>query len=279
MFKTVDFNRRLSDAEFHYFRCTNCAVIFLDPIPDDLARYYPQDYYPIPQSLADLLPEVDAQRARLAKVTEFVKSGHLLEIGPAYGAFAYAAKQAGFSVQTIEMDEHCCHFLAEVVEVDVLKSDDPAQEIPQLGQFDAVVLWQVIEHLENPWLVLDRIAEHILPEGVLALSAPNPTALQFKLMRGHWPHIDAPRHSELIPIPTLAQYMEKRGFSLCSVSTSDAESQGWNSFGWTMAFHQVVRSRTLASFLGKVWSRLIAPIERTGWRGTTYTLVFQRNER
>jgi hypothetical protein len=209
---------------------------------------------------------------------QYLKSGYLLEIGPAYGAFAYAAKQAGFSVQTIEMDEHCCKFLAEVVEVEVLKSDDPAREILRLGPFDVVVLWQVIEHLKNPWLVLERIAEHIVPKGILALSAPNPNAFQFKLMRGHWPHVDAPRHSELIPIPTLAHYMEQRGFSLRSVSTSDTESQGWNSFGWAMAFHQVLRHKTLAWSLSKVWSRLIAPIERTGSRGTTYTLVFQMDE-
>lgn len=276
MFKTRDLNRRISDVEFHYFQCTNCGVIFLDPIPDDLGRYYPQEYYPIPGSLADLLPEVNGQQARIEKITQFVKSGRLLEIGAGYGVFAYTAEQAGFSVQAIEMDERCCQFLAEVVGVDVLKSDDPAQEILGLGQFDVVVLWQVIEHLFNPWLVLDRIAEHIVPGGILALSAPNPNSLQFRLLRGYWPHVDAPRHLELIPISTLADYLEKRGFSLRLVSSSDMAQH--NFFGWRMAFLHLFKSRVLVWPLCRIWSVLIAPLERSGLRGTTYTIVFQKNK-
>lgn len=279
LFKTKDFNRHLSDVEFPYFRCPNCGVIFLDPIPADLGRYYPPEYYPIPRSLADLLPEVKGQNMRLAHLMPFLTSGRLLEIGPAYGAFAYAAQQAGFSVQVIEMDERCCRFLAETVGVEVLQSDDPAQAILQLGQFDAVVLWQVIEHLADPWLMLERIADHVVPGGLVALSAPNPGSLQFRLMHGRWPHVDAPRHLELMPVPTLARFMEQRGFVLRRVSTSDPESRGWNAFGWDLAFYHMLHHKTPARLLSKGWSRLVAPLERSGSRGSTYTLVFQKEPR
>src|SRR5947208_13916933 len=52
--RTRDWNRRLSEVTFHYYRCSGCDLTFLSPVPTDLGRYYPADYYPMPASLTDL---------------------------------------------------------------------------------------------------------------------------------------------------------------------------------------------------------------------------------
>src|SRR4051812_48699435 len=44
-FSVADINREVSAEQFAYFRCHGCRLIFLDPIPEDLGRYYPDDYY------------------------------------------------------------------------------------------------------------------------------------------------------------------------------------------------------------------------------------------
>jgi SAM-dependent methyltransferase len=43
----------------------------------------------------------------------------------------------------------------------------------ELGDFDVVVCFEVIEHLDDPETALDRLAAVLRPDGVLAVSSPN----------------------------------------------------------------------------------------------------------
>jgi len=41
------------------------------------------------------------------------------------------------------------------------------------GPYDVITLWHVIEHLPNPWEILDAVYASLKPGGVLALASPN----------------------------------------------------------------------------------------------------------
>jgi hypothetical protein len=113
-FQTQDYNRRISTEIFNYYRCPSCGLIFIWPIPGNLADYYPEEYYQLPTS--DQLKSIsEGERYKIDIVRRYVNSGKLLEIGPAYGLFAYLCKETGFEVEAIEMDARCCHFLEDVV--------------------------------------------------------------------------------------------------------------------------------------------------------------------
>jgi SAM-dependent methyltransferase len=63
-------------------------------------------------------------------------------------------------------------------------------ELP--GQsFDLVVCWDVLEHLERPDLVVQRLAQAVAPGGLLALASPNPLSLSglFVKLTPHWVHV------------------------------------------------------------------------------------------
>src|ERR1700736_422268 len=87
LYTTRDWNRGLFDERFTYYRCPNCTLTFLSPIPDDLDRYYPPEYYPMPASLAELATVAEAERYKIDLVRRIVSGGRLLEIGPATGSF------------------------------------------------------------------------------------------------------------------------------------------------------------------------------------------------
>jgi 2-polyprenyl-3-methyl-5-hydroxy-6-metoxy-1,4-benzoquinol methylase len=44
--------------------------------------------------------------------------------------------------------------------------------------FDVAVIWNVIEHLENPVLVLNKLRTAIRPGGIIVIAAPHPASLQ-----------------------------------------------------------------------------------------------------
>lgn len=277
-FVAIDENRRIASTAFHYQQCPNCHVLFLTNIPDDLGRYYQDAYYAIPT-----LPALDAvaekDPAKINTVRAHATSGRLLEVGPAFGVFAWQAKQAGFIVDVIEMDARCCDFLNNTLGVNAVNSDIPEQAIHTLPAHDVIALWHVFEHLPRSFAFLEAAAKNLAPGGVLILAMPNPEAFQFRLMGKHWPHLDAPRHVTLIPSATLTAKAAALGLERVSITTDDSDARSWNRFGW----QRLLMNRFSGKFMQRVmfiagWglSWMFAPWDRRAGHGSAYTIVFRK---
>lgn len=280
-FSTTDRNRRLSAERFDYVRCTSCATLALANPPHDLGAYYPPDYYRVPSTRADLLSPAVAgsERAKLEPIRRLVPGGRLLEVGPAVGAFVAVAQDAGYTAEAIEMDEACCAFLEAELGVATTRSADPAAALAGAGPFDVIALWQVLEHLADPVAVLAAAAGALAPGGVLAIAAPNPGAVQFRALGRRWAHVDAPRHLFLVPIDTVLALGADHGLRVAAVTTADAAARGWNLFGWRESLAATTRRPRAARALrraGTLLTALMAPVELTGRRGATYTVLLQR---
>lgn len=280
--QTKDHNRAIGSDVFAYFRCNDCRTLFLSPVPDDLGRYYPPDYHVLPSSAEQLAGWAEHERYKIDIVNRFANGGTLVEIGPGNGGFAYLAKQGGFRVRVIEMNEDCCDFLAHAVGVEVANTMEETRALEAGEPADVVALWQVIEHLEDPFTLVRTAARKLAPGGILVLAAPNPGALQFRILRSRWAHIDAPRHLYLIPPDVLRSVAEACGLSLVLQTTTDEGSLGWNRFGWQLSLanmSQRPRFRSYAMRAGGMIADMLRPLEERDGRGSAYTMVFAKPER
>jgi SAM-dependent methyltransferase len=278
-FSTADYNRKTSKETFNYYRCPNCRLIYLFPIPNNLGEYYPKEYYSFPSSIEQLAQSAEPERYKIDIVKQFSSHGRLLEIGPASGNFTYLAKKAGFEVEAIEMDANCCSFLREVIGIKAMNSIDPSAALIGAEKYDVITLWHVIEHLPDPWVTLKSIADGMVSGGILVIAAPNPDAFQFRILGRFWPHVDAPRHLELIPLPLLANHVKSLGLTAVWATTTDKGTLGWNIFGWEVFFANISNQRLIKrrfSKLGKLISKIVRPIERMTDRGSAYTAVFKK---
>ena len=280
-FKTQDYNRRISDTYFNHFLCTNCDLLFIYPVPNDLERYYPKDYHHIPDSITFLEENHSHELYKLQIILRFKQSGRLLEIGPSLGTFAWAAKRAGFEVNTVEMSEECSRYLNEVASIPTVNTADTDDALQSFMPFDVIALWHVIEHLQDPWTTLDHIARCLKPGGVCVLAAPNPDAFQFKVMGRRWPHVDAPRHLFLIPLRVLVERAQGFGLVLEFATTDDEGTRAWNTFGWeywlgNFGWHP--RVRKMMHRAGRILARMMRHWDRQEGQGSTYTLVFRKRE-
>lgn len=274
----TDDNHRVSSNVFSYARCPDCRTVFLTNPPDDLARYYEADYYDIPS--LDRLSNLAAKDPNKIEIVDrFAGGKRLLEIGPAFGVFAYQAKQRGYDVDVIEMDERCCAYLSDQVGVGVTRSDAPDKALAALPEHDVIALWHVLEHLHGIPRVLEAAAANLRPGGILVIATPNPDAAQFGLMGSRWPHLDAPRHLALIPMQTLQDLGAKTGLEAAFVTTDDSDARSWNRFGWQRLLMNRFRSSTMqrAMFvLGSGIAILASPFDRRPTRGAAYTMVLKK---
>jgi SAM-dependent methyltransferase len=279
MFVATDRNRKLGAEGFPYHRCPACRLVFLHPIPADLGAYYPPDYYPVPASLEALRVAAGHEQFKLDLLSPYARSGSLLEIGPAFGNFAFLAKEAGFDVEVVEMDPRCCAFLQSVVGVRAIQSTDAAAAIRDRGPFDVVALWHVIEHVPDFAQLLTALAAKLKPGGHLILAAPNPDAFQFRVLGPLWTHLDAPRHVVLIPPSVLIEHLGRSGLVPAGSTMTDPGGRGWDTFGWQeslAAFATPGILRTALRAMGTAVARIARFVERDDRRGTAYTLVFRK---
>lgn len=279
-YRAADYNKKMSDERFDYYRCPKDGYIFLHPVPDDLGKFYPSSYYEIPGNVSELTERAETlQQWKLDTVLQAATSGRLLEIGPAYGLFAHLAKRAGFRVTGIEMDARCCEFLRDVVGIEVVETSDTLAALEQLPQFDVIVMWQVIEHIPDPWAVLSAAARRLAPGGVLILDTPNPDAFQFRMLGHRWAHLDAPRHVVLIPVEMMTRHLLDQGLAPELLTSANESANGFNGFGWGFTFQNLLGDNAIgrfSNFCGRALAKLLIPIERTGWRGSTYTGIYRK---
>jgi len=277
-FETTDENQRVSADLFVYAACNCCGTIFLANPPADLKRYYEPDYYEIP-SPGRLAAIAAKDRHKIDVVNRFARAKRLLEIGPAFGVFVLQARNEGYDVDALEMDERCCQSLREIEQVRVIQSDAPHQAIAALPRHDVIALWHVIEHLPAIPALVEAAAANLAPDGMLVLATPNPHAAQLRLMGAKWPHLDAPRHLALIPPDTLASLGAKHGLRLEWMTTDDPDARSWNRFGWQRLLMNRFRGRLMRRAMyvaGFAASLLLSQFDRREGRGSAYTMVLRK---
>ncbi len=279
-FRASDRNRGIPAGGFDYHRCVSCHSYFLRPLPEDLARHYPADYHAHPDR-AQLDRHARTEEPKLELLRHAVGSGRLLEIGPGTGLFSRAAVLAGFETTVIEMDASCCEYIEQVVGARAIHSDRPELALSDLESFHAIAMWQVIEHLPDPWAVLEAAAAHLEPGGAIIVGTPNPSSLQFRLLGHYWAHLDAPRHLFLITALALRRKARDLGLQHVMTTTSDPAGRHWNLFGWEYALRRYPSRRPstkLTQALSLALTTAVRPWETHGMAGATYTSLFTRPE-
>jgi 2-polyprenyl-3-methyl-5-hydroxy-6-metoxy-1,4-benzoquinol methylase len=145
----------------------------------------------------------------------------LLDIGCAYGPFLAAAKAEGFVPAGVEPAEDaaryvkeelgipCSHgFFPEALQGAALKADGGE------SAFDAVTLWYVIEHFEDPGAILDEIHSHLKPGGVLAFSTPSFSGISGRASLVNFLKNSPPDHWTVWSPRTCRTFLKKHGFRL-----------------------------------------------------------------
>lgn len=120
----------------------------------------------------------------------------VLELGCGSGATLKWLKAGGHCRRTfgIELFEHAASLAAQGVDV-VLQGDiERMQPDWPLNHFDLILCLDVLEHLVDPWQVLQRLVAHLKPGGRVIASIPNVRnwrALGPLLFAGHWRYADS----------------------------------------------------------------------------------------
>lgn len=160
--------------------CAGCGLLgttaLLDLSRDFHALYDvgPEDYERYRQQyLPHRLVTFDAA---LKKLERWRQRGTLLEVGSGYGFFLEQATRMGWDAMGVEVSRYACS-IAEARGCQVHCATLEDTPLPPAG-VDAIVLFDVIEHVPQPDALLARCTGVLRPGGVLLMRTPDARALR-----------------------------------------------------------------------------------------------------
>jgi 2-polyprenyl-3-methyl-5-hydroxy-6-metoxy-1,4-benzoquinol methylase len=184
---SADARLRYRVTRFRIYDCAGCALVYLWPQPSEqevrelftrlysegegsvpeLRSYYGFTYDDVPEN-----PLVQLYERWLDRLEALRPPGRLLDIGCGTGLFLAVARRRGW--QPYGVDD-CAEAIAHArghFGLDVQGGDFAAFAAGGL-RFDAVTMWDIIEHARQPVSLLSAARAVLAPGGVMGISTPN----------------------------------------------------------------------------------------------------------
>jgi SAM-dependent methyltransferase len=279
-----DFEYDTCPNEFRFVRCAGCAHVYLSPRPGvaDLGVIYPADYYAFASGgnplVARLRRRWEAGKVRVYRGLIGDGRRRILDVGCADGRFLGLLRDFGcpeWELVGIDIDPAAvarCRsrgFEAHVGRVEDFEPPGPG--------FDAVIMLQLIEHVEDPVAISRRVARLLRPGGCFVVETPNLAGIDYRLFhRSCWGHYHFPRHWNLFSSGSLRRMLEAEGLrverseSLISTSAWTISLHNWLlDRGWPgplVRFFHYQNPLLLALFVALDWTRARLGFETSNQR-------------
>jgi SAM-dependent methyltransferase len=146
----------------------------------------------------------------LQRIRRLHPGARLLDVGAGNGYFVHLARQEfGLDAHGVEISQAEIDFAGRVFGVALQRPED----LPPAGDFDVLTSFNVLEHVEQPLQLLERMLAHLRPGGLLVLTTPNPGCIH-RRVKGlkDWGMVDPPHHINLFTREALEEAMTRAGF-------------------------------------------------------------------
>lgn len=197
----------------------------------EINEHYPPDY--------DSFQDVDIKsREFSSRITQYglskrsriifdlLDGGRLLDVGCATGNFLRTMQDSpNLDLYGVEISQHAASIARDKYGLNVFTGELKAANYPE-NNFDIITLWDVLEHIIDPKLLLLEANRVLKDTGYLVLRIPNGRSWDARVFGKYWFGLDAPRHNYVFDKNTITQLLENSGFRVkiidCSIGSSVA---------------------------------------------------------
>ena len=141
------------------------------------------------------------------------KRNHLLEVGAYCGIFGDEIVKHGWSYSGVEPSIWASSFARETFGLDVYQGTLEQKISALRNEFDMIVAWDVLEHIQQPFEFLNLVHQKLKPNGYFCFSTIDIDSNFAKLCGSNWPWI-MDMHFYYLSSRGLKIILEKHGFEL-----------------------------------------------------------------
>ncbi len=167
-------------------RCHRCGLVYINPrLPaGSIVGGYEQavDEAYVSQGEARMATFAHG----LKMVEEYVPGrGRILDVGAAAGFFLKVAKDAGWEAYGVEPSKWLADYSRREFGLDIKAGTLRDAAFPD-GYFDAVTMWDVLEHTPSPAAELDEVYRILKPGGILVVNFPDFGSVWARVFGRRW---------------------------------------------------------------------------------------------
>jgi 2-polyprenyl-3-methyl-5-hydroxy-6-metoxy-1,4-benzoquinol methylase len=226
---------------FRLGRCADCGLVYLRERPDprDLDVYYPSDYkcfqaYERRGAVMKTLARLVA-RSKRRQIERLMPAGTrtLLDYGCGTGTWLSELRKAGCSLDMAGTDifeAPLGSLRAQGIPAFRCDENDLFEHVAP-GSVGVVHMFHVIEHVPSPKRVLSRLAEALVPGGVIIGQTPNCASFGCRFWGESWNQWHVPHHFVLFTHDTLARHAAAAGLDVVSIASSLSGATQWAQSG------------------------------------------------
>ena len=223
MFSTHDY---ITGDPFLISYCHNCKLHVTTPVPpnNEVATYYPKGYYGSGRRFTGIVEWLldNLYNYRASYIEKHQKPGKVLDIGCGRGLLLHKLRQRGWTPMGTELSEEAATYARERLGLPVTTQMVEEAAFPD-NEFDLVILWHVLEHVQSPRAMLREVARILKPGGTLLVAVPNFGSPEARWGRQGWFHLDVPRHLTHFTNATLTHALDEAGLTISDTNFFSSE--------------------------------------------------------
>ena len=197
---------------FTYFICSKCHCLQIETIPDDLGKYYGNDYY------SYRVPDITNNNGER-------KETRILDVGCGAGTWLCALAKEGYANLV-----GCDPFIETDLQYDngvkIYKRTIHEME----GEFDWIRLNDSFEHMTDPHEVMDSIYKLLCIDGMAQISIPVFPNIAYDTFGVNWYQLDAPRHIVLYSREGFENMVRQNNLEILRINYNSVNSAFIRSF-------------------------------------------------
>jgi len=173
-----------------YVKCRNCHLIYMNPL--------------------ERIGKTNEYYRKAKNIHAPIVRDSCLDIGCGQGFFLFNASRAGYAAKGVEISQDAVAYARNEFGLDV--EDKPIERL-RFGEahFDVVTLWQVLEHVPYPLMMLREVYRILKPGGLVVVSTPNIGGIPARILRRRWWDIKR-LHINQFATKTLTHVLRNAGF-------------------------------------------------------------------
>ncbi len=206
---------------FRHVRCHQCGLIYVSLIlrEDVLDKYWREEMAWVGVLNSEPQRELDQLKYQygLDLVSHRLSGRRVLDIGSGPGGFIRLATEQGWQAAALELNQESSKKLAaegyQVIVKHLELTDLPSES------FDLICLWEVLEHLPAPRVMLAEARRLLAPGGLFLILVPNVDSLVTRLLHAKSNTFGGHSHLNHFNHRSLADLLDRAGLEVEEMET------------------------------------------------------------
>src|SRR3989344_400456 len=231
------------------YRCGTCKHLWIHPIPTEaeLIAFYDKGYFQGDTSKHGYVNYDRDKQSVATDCTYFLEriearkpsKGWLLDVGAATGFFMRMTEERGWKASGVELSEHAATVM-RARGLDVAQGTLEANAERFRG-VDAITLWDVVEHLRDPFEFFRVIRRIMSSDGLIMFATPQSDSWFARITGRWWTLLAPPQHIHYFSLQSMKACLADSGFEFVSVEWRGKDFtiayvihfiMGWLGFEW-----------------------------------------------